>query len=261
MRVEIFLAKSFWLRLLVICALVYAGFCLLLFLGQRRMIYIPSTEAHALPAGFEEWRSPDGTEHWGWKRITGAKECLFFFHGNSGNARGWAHATIEFPGDIFVLEYPGYGGRPGEPTEESLKEAALRGFKAEHSRYDFVAVCGQSLGSGVTVPIFTRHPQEVDKLILITPFTSIADVARAQFPWVPTGLLLRDRMSVFHEWLKFSGKSLVIVAGRDEVIPPSHGRRYIAERNGVREIIEIEEESHNTIVITRRMWEEACAGN
>src|SRR5688500_19074800 len=61
--------------------------------------------------------------------------CLFFFHGNGGNASGWAHAVEEFPGDIFVLEYPGYGQRPGSPTERSIKEAALKGFEAEAGRY------------------------------------------------------------------------------------------------------------------------------
>src|SRR5688572_18189717 len=152
------LAKIFWWKLLLYAAVAWIVLCGAGCFAQRRMLYFPSRQQNPLPAGFEAWPSPDGKETWGYRRLAGKRECLFFFHGNGGNASGWAHAVEEFPGDIFVLEYPGYGQRPGSPTERSIKEAALKGFEAEAGRYANIVLAGQSLGGGVTEAIFTKHP-------------------------------------------------------------------------------------------------------
>ena len=103
----VLLAKTFWWKLLIYGAVAYVAICVLVYFGQRRLIYLPSRYDQPLPPGFVEWRSPDQTDRWGFKRVNGARECLFFFHGNGGNASGWSHAVTEFPGDIFVLVYPG----------------------------------------------------------------------------------------------------------------------------------------------------------
>ena len=213
------LEKNLLWKVLLLVPLCYLLFCLLLYWGQRRLIYLPSAALHPLPDGFVEWLSAEG-RHWGFKRTgAGTNTCLFFFHGNGGNARGWSHHAAEFPGDVFVLEYPGYGAREGKPTEAGIKEAALAGFEAEQARYQTVIVAGQSLGAAVTQAVFVRHPGQIARLVLITPFTSILDMARSQYPWVPTKWLLQDRMALFEEWKAFPGNSWVLLAGRDEVIP------------------------------------------
>jgi uncharacterized protein len=172
-------------KLISLALIGYAAFCVFLFIIQRRLIYFPSRETVPLPEGFVLWTSPDGKgETWGYKRIRGARECLFYFHGNGGNASGWSHAVAEFPGDIFVLEYPGYGKRPGRPSEHSIKAAARQAFAAEHSPYDKVIVAGQSIGTGVTEAIFSAWPERIHKLVLITPFLSLGDVAAHQFFFV-----------------------------------------------------------------------------
>lgn len=254
------LTKAFWLKLLIVFVVGYGALCLAVYFGQRRMIYLPSKSQHPLPEGFLEWRSPDGSAHWGFKRETGARECLFFFHGNGGNASGWSHAVEAFPGDVFVLEYPGYGPREGRPTEKSLKAAALQGFETEYRRYKRIYVAGQSLGSAVTEVVFSKYPKQIDRLVLITPFTGIDEVARAHFPWLPTRWMLRDKLRLFDEWQKFPGKTCIVLAGRDEVIPASHNRRYLEASTEACEVIELSEDSHNSIELTRDFWEKAMEG-
>jgi uncharacterized protein len=138
-----------------------------------------------------------------------------------------------------------------------LKEAALKGFEMEHRPYEKVIVAGQSLGSAVTQIIFSKHPEKINRLVLITPFTSIAEVARSQFPWLPTGWMVRDTMQLFDEWRKFRGKSCVVVAGRDEIIPRSHSMRYLNAKGSACEVIELPEDSHNTIDLTAGFWQKA----
>src|SRR5687768_11052806 len=151
-------AVHFLSKVVILVLAAYIALCLLLFIVQRRMIYLPSRANAVLPAGFEPWLTTNAsgaTEFCGFKRLSPpatspSANALFFFHGNGGNASSWSHAVTEFPGDIFVLEYPGYGQRPGAPTERSLKSAALRAFEAEHHRYSKIILSGQSLGTGVT---------------------------------------------------------------------------------------------------------------
>jgi pimeloyl-ACP methyl ester carboxylesterase len=254
-------AKTFWWKILIYAAAAYLFLCLLVYLGQRRLIYLPSRNLYPFPERFVEWRSPDRSEYWGCKRISGARECLFFFHGNGGNASGWSHAAADFPGDIFVLEYPGYGPRNGSPTERTLKAAALRAFEAEHPRYDRVIVAGQSLGAAITEPIFSKFPGRIYRLVLITPFTSISDVARAHFPWLPTRWMLHDTMHLFERWQKFGGKTCVVLAGQDEIVPRSHSLRYLEAKSATSEIIELPDERHNTIQLTKEFWEKTLSAD
>lgn len=249
-------------KIIALVLLVYLGICVLLFVAQRKMIYMPSRARAVLPVGFEPWLAKNAAgvpELWGFKRVTGSTNCLFFFHGNGGNASGWSHAVTEFPGDIFVLEYPGYGERPGAPTERSIKAAALAGFEAEQARYEKVVLCGQSLGTGVTEAIFTKHPQRLHALVLITPFLSLAEVAGYHYSWVPTKFLVRDRLHLFDAFMKFPGKSLVVTAAEDEVIPRAHSLRYHSATNENRRIIELPA-SHNTIDLDQGFWESILDG-
>lgn len=246
---------SLW-KVIALVLIGYMGVCLLLFVAQRKIIYMPSRARAALPEGFEPWLATNAAgipEIWGFKRVTGSADSLFFFHGNGGNASGWSHAVAEFPGDVFVLEYPGYGERQGSPTEQSIKAAALRGLEAEHERYARVVLCGQSLGTGVTEAIFTKYPQRLHALVLVTPFLSLAEVAGFHYSWVPTRFLVRDRLRLFDSYLRYPGKSLVVTAADDEVIPRTHSLKYHSATNENRKILELPE-SHNTIDLDRRFW-------
>ena len=239
--------------------LVVAGYvvlCLGVFIGQRRLIYFPSRVDVPLPSGFEIWPSPDSKEIWGYKRVSGARECLFFFHGNGGNASGWSHAVAEFPGDIFVLEYPGYGERLGAPSEHSIKAAAKEAFAKEQARYEKVLVAGESLGAAVTETIFTSWPERIYRLILITPFLSLRDMARDQYWFLPTGWLLRDRMELYGPWQKFSGKTRIVVAGADEIIPRAQTLRYMAATNAQVSVLELPGVGHNGVNLDAEFWKE-----
>lgn len=249
------IASKPWLKYALLALLAYAAICLLLFIAQRRLIYLPSHRIAPLPDGFQPWLS-SASEHWGYKRVSGAPECLFFFHGNGGNASGWSHAVADFPGDIFVLEYPGYGPRPGAPSEITIKAAALEAFESEHERYAKVVVCGQSLGSAVTEAIFSKAPEKIHSLVLITPFLSVAEMARSQFPIFPTRWILRDTMHLFELWQKFPGRTRIVVAGQDEVIPRHHSLKYLAATNENVTVLELPHATHNSIDLDESFWRE-----
>lgn len=245
------------LKILLSCAAIYVAWCAVLFVLQRRMIYPASRAMVDLPAGFERWEVGDGLA--GYRRETGARDALFFLHGNGGNARGWAHAADAFPGDVYMLEYPGYGERPGSPTEASLKASALAAFDAlpAHER---TVVCGQSLGTGVAEVLLRERARRISLLVLATPFTSLEDVAKASQPIVPVGLLLRDKYPLLEAWRSYAGRSCVLVAEHDQIVPRKLSDQFLKARGPDRQALVMPGTDHNSVGIRRDQWEALLAG-
>ena len=82
-----------------------------------------------------------------------------------------------------------------------------------------ITVIGRSLGSGVASYVAAERP--VSKLVLVTPFDSLAAVAAGHYPWLPVDWLLQDRYDAGRHLADFTGPLLVIRAGNDRVVPPA----------------------------------------
>jgi pimeloyl-ACP methyl ester carboxylesterase len=116
-----------------------------------------------------------------------------------------------------MLHYRGYGGSSGKPTEEALHSDARALYEMVHARHPDVIVVGRSLGSGVAVQLAATR--QVTRLVLITPFDSIVNLASRQFPFVPVDLLLRDRFESWRYAPQVTAPTLIIAAANDEVVP------------------------------------------
>ena len=144
-------------------------------------------------------------------------------HGNAGAAvdRGYYIAALERRGyRVVVLEYPGYGGRPGELSEGSFVADARRA--AQRARQEFggpLYVWGESLGCGVASALAADADLRPQGVVLITPWDSLANEARVHYPWLPVKLLLHDRYDNAANLRQYRGPVAVVMAGRDEIIP------------------------------------------
>jgi len=155
---------------------------------------------------------------------------LILFNGNAGH-RGYraplARRLIERGVAVLMVDYRGYGGNPGAPTEQGL----LRDARAARRWVDRrqrggaakVAYLGESLGSGVAVALAAERPP--DALILRSPFTSMVDVGRHHYPLLPVRWLLRDRYASDALIGRLSCPVLVVAAERDSVVPAVLARR------------------------------------
>ena len=92
---------------------------------------------------------------------------------------------------LFLVNYRGYGGSSGQPSEAALFADALAIFDHVRREHSEIAVMGRSLGSGVAVLVASERP--VEQLVLVTAFDSLVNVAREYLRWLPVGRLLRDR--------------------------------------------------------------------
>ena len=259
-------------KLLAWALVAYAVLCLVAFLVQRRMMYFPDrgSEPEALQRaarlGLAPWR--DGTGRLlGWRRplMTGSRPRVLVLHGNAGDALGRADylPVLEAAGfEGVLLEYPGYGCRPGAPTEAILvadARAALSRLREEERAP--VVLMGESLGSGVAVQVAATKPGSVAGLLLAVPFARMTEVAAHHYPYLPMGLILRDRWDSLGAVRGYPGPVAVLVAGRDEVVGADQGRRLARGCPGPVRIWEAPRAGHNELPLVpgRPPWSEALA--
>ncbi|MGH8480983.1 MAG: alpha/beta hydrolase [Nevskiaceae bacterium] len=216
------------LSTLTAIALVFAGVCVLMFLAQRALLYYPV--GGGPPAGAErlEVRSGDATVRV-WARGVPGAGALIYFGGNAEDVgMNFAPFATALPGRaLYLVNYRGYGGSSGSPSERALFDDALAVYDQVQARHPAVAVAGRSLGSGVAVHLASRRP--VSRLVLVTPFDSIENVAAGIYPFLPVRLLLLDKFDSASRVAAVRAPTLVVIAERDEVIPRARTDALVAK--------------------------------
>ena len=251
-------------RMLLILVGAYALILALVFLFQRRLIYLPTrlepdvalqiaAQHHVLP-----WRNRTGRIiGWHWPASAASHGTVLIAHGNAGSAidRNYLAEPIRDAADVdvFVLEYPGYGARDGSPTERSLLAAADDAFEALIQRTP-VFVVSESLGAGVAAYLAKTHADQIPGLVLFAPYNSLAAVAQQAIRFLPMALVLRDRFDPA-AWLRdYRGPIAIVLAGSDEVIPPQFGRRLYDGYAGPKKLEVIPGAHHNDIAVQSAAW-------
>ncbi len=229
--------RSSMINLLLILPLGYLMILVVLYFNQDNMVFVPtrdtaeSLDRAAAAEDFEPWHNPDG-ERIGWQSRGGdASQALLICGGNGGYALGRAYyrpylADQGFPWKIFIVEYPGYGARPGAPGEKSLTAAAVEALDtlaAQPGRT--IRVVGESLGSGVASALAAARPARIAGLVLVTPFDSLVSAAGSHYPWLPVSLLLRTRFDSANNLKKYPGPVAFILGEGDRTVPTALGEK------------------------------------
>lgn len=201
----------------LLAAAAYALVCVLLYLAQDRLLYLPTPGlphpgVHALLLG----RGAATLKIW---ELHGAAQpALIYFGGNAEDVgANIPDFDAAFPERaVYLVNYRGYGGSTGRPSEAALTADAEAIYDSLRAHHDPIAVIGRSLGSGVAVALAARRP--VERLALVTPFDSIANVAADHFRWLPVRSLVRERYDSARRIGEVRSPILVLVAERDEVV-------------------------------------------
>jgi pimeloyl-ACP methyl ester carboxylesterase len=247
-----------WRKLTVI---IFAlGVLIMLTALQRQLIYFPSKAKSdvlselASRMGLQAWRDSEGMVI-GWKTPgnPGARYRMLVFHGNAGYAldRNYFVTGLRELGnqwDVFLFEYPGYGAREGTPSEANFKATAtqaLQALLAVDSRPIFIT--GESLGSGVASFLAATFPKHVAGLLLVTPFSSLADVGAHHYPFLPVRTLLGERYDSREALSHYRGPVAFLLAGRDEVVTTESGQQLYDSYSGPKWLHVETHAGHNTL--------------
>ena len=197
--------------------IAYLGLCGTLFALQRSLIYFPQPASGN--DGATALLSTDGARVLISTRMKEGSDALIYFGGNAEDVSfsmpGLADA---FPGfAIYALHYRGYGGSSGRPSERALFADALALYEQVRAQHSKIAVVGRSLGSGIAVYLASLRP--VTRLVLVTPFDSLEELAALQFPFVPVKWLMLDKYESSRFAPRVTAPTLIIAAEHDEIVP------------------------------------------
>lgn len=195
-----------------------------MFLFQRSLLYYPVPYQPGIDR--EEIRfSNEGVNLQGWILNPGRNNALIYF---GGNAEAIENNIVNFETvfksySVYLIHYRGYGKSEGKPTESALFSDALAIYDAIQSQYQSISLMGRSLGSGVAVYLASKR--NTDKLILLTPYDSIVEVAQHHYPFVPVRYAARDRFESFRYASTVTAPVLMVTAELDRIVPVERALR------------------------------------
>jgi len=233
--------------LLVALALFYAAACAVLYVVQRSLIYFP--QPASVRAGVSRMTLPG---HDGDVLVTvlprPGRTALVYFGGNAEDVTASLPELAQaFPDrSLYLLHYRGYGGSAGSPSEAALLDDARALFDTVHSDHPDVVAVGRSLGSGVAIQLAAARP--VTRLVLVTPFDSLQELAARQFPLFPVRWLLHDKFDSGLHAPRIKAPTLIIAADQDEIVPRWSTEQLLRHFTpGVATMKVIHRSGHNTI--------------
>jgi pimeloyl-ACP methyl ester carboxylesterase len=251
-----------WLKLIGVAVLTfYLMLCLAVTVCQRQLLYHPQVipaaqvDAAARAAKLDRWRNPAG-QPMGTRRLSPHQPAcgqILLTYGNAGSAVTCVHYADDIQSmgdfDVYILEYPGYEDRPGQPTETSLFQAAdeaLSQLPTNHPTY----LVGESLGTGVAAYLAGTHPDRISGVVLLAPYNHLSAPAQYHYPWLPARWLLLDRFASDDHLRTYHGPLGVVVGTVDQVVPARFGKQLYDGYAGPKRLWEFPRDDHGDVFET-----------
>ena len=256
------------LQMLIMVALGYALFVLLIFLTQSRLVYFPgigrevTVTPQAAGLAFESvrLRTEDGEEldAW-WVPVAAPRGTVLFFHGNAGNISHRLEYLLMFHRlgyATLIFDYRGYGRSTGTPSEEGTYRDALAAWRwlAAEKRVPSgdVVLFGESLGAAVASWLAVRYPPRA--LVLASTFTSVPDFGAELYPYLPVRLISRFRYDNAANLRSIRAPVLIAHSPQDDIIPYRHGRSLYAAAGEPKHFIEMAGGHNDGFIFMRDDW-------
>lgn len=245
-----------WISLLCLGYLFLVG---IFYIFQRQFIYQPhSGEINPKKLGLPtvkliQLKTSDGVllDAWFHPAKNDDTPTIVYFHGNAGNLGHRADRVSGFVNTgygLLLLSYRGYGGNKGSPTEKNLyidARAAIHFLQSKKVRMRCIVLLGESLGSGVAVQMATEFP--VGAVVLQSAYTSIIDVGKKHYPFLPVRWLLKDHFESINKIREIQAPILFIHGGSDFIVPATLGKKLYFSANEPKAIKIYEGAGHNDL--------------
>jgi len=236
--------------------LIYICFVIFLCIFQRALIYLPDKSRPQIIDGAELARvqTADGLTLDGWyfKGQDIAKPTLVLFHGNAGHYGHRIYKAQYYLREgygVLLAGYRGYGGNPGSPSEEGFFQDGRAYLdwlvNAQGVSEGHIVLYGESIGSGTAVQMATEY--DVAALVLETPFSSLLDVARQQYFFIPVDLLLFDRFLNAEKISDINSPLLIMHGKADSVIPFRFAQKLFDSGNDPKTFVSFPQGRHNDL--------------
>jgi uncharacterized protein len=245
------------LKLLLGALVAFGGFVALMYVAQRSLMYFPDRQrtapaAAGLPQAEEAvLDTADGEKVIVWHiPPKGERPVVLYFQGNGGglNLRADRFRALTADGTgLVALNYRGYGGSTGSPTEDGLiaDAEAVYAFAAARYPAERIVLWGESLGTGVAVALASSR--KIARLMLDSPFTSAVDVGAQVYWFLPVRFLMKDPFRSDLRIAKVSAPLLIMHGTRDTVVPFALGERLFALAKEPKRFVRFEGGGHSDL--------------
>jgi pimeloyl-ACP methyl ester carboxylesterase len=225
----------------------------LLFFPARKLIATPAQAGLA----YEDvaiTTADDKRLHGWWvpSRAGAPRAHVLLCHGNAGNVGDRVpHAALLCAAgfDVLLFDYRGYGRSTGRPSELGTYRDARAALAALLARPgvdpDRVVYLGESLGGAVALELALDHPPA--GLVLMATFTSVRDMAKRHYPFIPQALV-PDAYPSLRRLREQRAPVLIIHGTRDAIVPLLHAHELCAAAPGPKQFQAIDGAGHNDIV-------------
>ncbi len=233
----------------------YVTSLVMMFVFQRNLMYAPSSLsegqlAHSGPFKVLEIQTGAGLLLRSWRSDGDpSKKTFLFFHGNAGNAAdrmSMMQMLFQAGHTVVLAEYRGYGDNPGTPTEDKLMGDAqllIDELLNQGLEVSDIILMGRSLGTGVATYLAAEY--DVAALVLISPFSTMVDVAGEHYPYFPVSLLIRDRFDNLAKIKNVTAPLLIFHGEEDQIVPLPYGLKLYEAAEGQKEFIRLPGWGHN----------------
>lgn len=233
---------------------IFIAGTLIMYVFQRHLIYFPAKEMpsrqkfHAEMMQDVKIKTEDGLELHSWyKKPAQNKPVLLYLHGNGGHI-GFRMALVQpfinAGYGVLLLEYRGYGGNKGYPSEQGLYldgQAAIKFLEAQGLSSKNVVLYGESLGTGVATELATKN--RVCAVILQAPFTSLAAVAGFHYPWIIISPW--DKFNSIAKIANIQAPLLILHGDLDQVVPFVEGQILFKQAKQPKKFVQLSGKGHN----------------
>ena len=255
--------KSFMLILLAVIVSIYLLIGLSLYLFQDYFLFFPqklNSNSYSV-IKYKDYAieiNVDDIILHGWLISSGCNKLIIYYGGNGDEVSTMIPDMQTLDGySVLLMNYRGYGLNQGRPSEKALFRDALAIYdsitKQLNISGDNVILMGRSLGSGVAV--YVAANREVSKLVLVTPFDSIRNLAKHYFPIFPMSLILKHPFNSIDYTRNITTPSLIIMGSKDRTIPNKYSLNLAKHWQGECRKVLIEGADHNDIVTFPEYWQ------
>ena len=263
-----------------VCAALYAGAGVFLWAAQERMVFHPRPVSHEKRRALQnlevQFAMPDGATLRGWLRPAdeslptdnsplanasladeaavdssgvGSAGCklVVYFGGNAEEVSGNLDNPIPAKAAQLFVNYRGFGDSDGKPSAGDFEKDALTLFDQASEKFEVapeeICVFGRSLGTHMAAVVAAQRP--VSRAVMISPFDSVLNIAKARYPIFPVRALLRHPFLTSQYAPRAKAPALFVLAESDWVVPRKRSEALIDLWQAPKQVVVIPNATHN----------------
>ncbi len=221
---------------------VYILVLVFLYFYQRNLLYHPNENNYSgdqisVPIKKVRINTEDNIDLLGWfhEKDLQKYKTVLFFHGNAGSLENRIHKLNHFNKmdvNFLIIAWRGFSGNKGKPSEEGLYKDGRSGINwlvKKGVKEKNIVIYGESLGTGVATHV--SQNKNFAGVVLETPFTSMIDAAKKFYPYIPVGLLLKDKFDNKSKIKNIKVPILIMHGEADQIVPFFMGKKMYEEAN------------------------------